>query len=115
MAPLLAVDAYRSLGHAVSGDYPIARSGTVRRATVALQRRGIIGWTVKASLFQRRARLVTIVVTTAAGSGAYRIIDVDESDGVAFIESALPHLFVPFLDQAPSLPDRPGLMPPIRR
>ncbi|WP_170198475.1 PH domain-containing protein, partial [Streptomyces chryseus] len=70
-AVLLGRDAYRSLGHGVSGEYLVARSGTVRRTTVALRRGGVIGWTVKQSVFQRRAGLVTLTATTAAGAGAY--------------------------------------------
>ncbi|MFJ2945278.1 PH domain-containing protein, partial [Streptomyces sp. NPDC087310] len=68
-AVLLALDAYRNLGHALRGAYLVARSGTVRRSTVALQRTGVIGWTVRQSLFQRRAGLVTLTATTAAGEG----------------------------------------------
>jgi len=107
-AVLLALDAYRSLGHAVTGDYLFVRSGTVRRGTVVLQRRGIIGWTVKQSIFQRRAGLVTIAVTTAAGTGAYRIVDVGEIEGLLFAEAVRPDLFAPFLEGHESLPTSPG-------
>ena len=43
VAALLAVDAYRSLGHTLSGGYLVTRSGSVRRSTAALQRSGVIG------------------------------------------------------------------------
>lgn len=98
VAVLLALDAYRSLGHAVAGRYLVVRSGTVRRGTVALQRAGIIGWTVKQSIFQRRAGLLTLTATTAAGIGAYSAYDVDTGEALAFAESAVPELFTPFLD-----------------
>ncbi|MGX1884004.1 PH domain-containing protein [Streptomyces sp. NPDC055287] len=92
-------DAYRSLGHGVCGDYLVARSGTVRRTTVALQRGGVIGWTVKQSVFQRRAGLVTLTATTAAGEGAYSVYDAAESEGLGFAEEAVPGLLAPFLER----------------
>ncbi|MCO8273678.1 PH domain-containing protein [Actinoplanes sp. TRM 88003] len=98
VAAALAVDAYRSLGHGLHGDYLVARSGSVRRSTVALQRRGIIGWTVRQSLFQRRADLATIRATTAAGSGAYAIRDVATGTGLDAADAATPGLLTPFLD-----------------
>ena len=97
VAVLLAQDAYRALGHTISGGYLVARSGTVRRATVALQRRGIVGWTVRQSLLQRRAGLVTIAATTAAGSGEYAVHDAAEADGLALADAAVPGLLRPFL------------------
>ncbi|MEU3608384.1 PH domain-containing protein [Streptomyces sp. NPDC035033] len=97
LAVLLARDAYRSLGHAVSGGYLVARSGTVRRTTVALQRTGIIGWTVKQSYVQRRAGILTLTATTAAGEGAYDVPDAGESQGLALADRAVPGLLAPFL------------------
>ncbi|MEU4385573.1 PH domain-containing protein [Promicromonospora sp. NPDC023805] len=104
VAIALANDAYRALGHTLTGAYPagylVARSGTVRRATVALQRRGIVGWTVRQSWFQRRAGLVTVVATTAAGTGAYAVRDAAEADGLALADAAVPGLLRPFIDSA---------------
>lgn len=97
VAVLLALDAYRALGHTIAGAYLVARSGTVRRATVALQRRGIVGWTVRQSLLQRRAGLITVMATTAAGSGAYAVRDAAEADGLALADAAVPGLLRPFL------------------
>ncbi|MFJ3404649.1 PH domain-containing protein [Promicromonospora sp. NPDC090134] len=97
LAIVLALDAYRSLGHTLTEHYLVARSGTVRRATVALQRRGIVGWTVRQSVFQRRAGLVTVLATTAAGSGAYAVRDAAEPDGLALADAAVPGLLRPFL------------------
>ncbi|MBB4980173.1 PH domain-containing protein [Streptomyces nymphaeiformis] len=98
VAVLLALDAYRSLGHGVSGGYLVARSGSVRRTTVALQRSGVIGWTVKQSYFQRRAGILTVTATTAAGEGAYDVLDAGESQGLAFAAEAVPGLLAPFLE-----------------
>ncbi|WP_435187103.1 PH domain-containing protein [Streptomyces sp. bgisy126] len=107
LALLLALDAHRNLGHGVSGAYLVTRSGTVRRATVALQRSGVIGWTVKQSYFQRRAGLLTLAATTAAGSGAYEILDAGRSQGLSFAAEAVPGLLTPFLEpaDAPETPE----------
>ncbi|TFE57764.1 hypothetical protein E3E14_02365 [Streptomyces sp. ICN441] len=94
-----ALDAYRSLGHALDGDYLVARSGTVRRATVALRRDGVIGWTLKQSWFQRRAGVLTLIATTAAGDGAYPVYDADEHEILDFASRAVPGLLEPFLER----------------
>ncbi|WP_371934669.1 PH domain-containing protein [Streptomyces sp. KL118A] len=98
VAVALACDAYRSLGHALDGDYLVVRSGTLRRSTVALRRGGVIGWTVKQSVLQRRAGLVTLSATTAAGAQAYAAYDVGEAAGLEFAERAVPGLLTPFLE-----------------
>lgn len=94
---LLALDAYRNLGHGITGRYLVGRHGTVRRSTFALERDGVIGWTVKQSVFQRRKGLLTVVATTAAGAGAYSIYDTGEEQGLVFAEAAVPELLTPFL------------------
>ncbi|MFF0447786.1 PH domain-containing protein [Streptomyces sp. NPDC004609] len=96
-AVIFALDAYRSLGHGISGDYLVARSGSARRTTVALQRGGVIGWTLTQSVFQRRAGVLDLTATTAAGSGAYTVYDAGESEGLAFASDAVPGLLEPFL------------------
>jgi putative membrane protein len=103
----LALDAYRSLGHGLDPRYLVARSGTVRRATVALQRDGIIGWTFRQSVFQRRAGLVTVIATTAAGAGAYPVPDTGSDAGLDLATAAVPGLLSPFLVGA--VPDRSPL------
>lgn len=82
IALALAFDAYRALGHALTDRYLVARHGTVRRTTVALDRNGIVGWTVRRTLFQRRLGLLTVRATTGAGGGAYSMPDVGESEGL---------------------------------
>lgn len=99
LAVFLALDAYRGLGHGLSGDYLVTRSGTVRRATVALHRGGVIGWTVRQSYFQRRAGLITLTATTAAGAGAYHVHDADRAEGLRFARDAVPGLLEPFLER----------------
>lgn len=94
---LLAVDAYRNLGHSLTERYLVTRHGAGVRRTVALKRSGVIGWTVSQSLFQRQAGLVTLTATTAAGSGAYHVFDVRTTDALALAEQAMPGLLEPFL------------------
>ncbi|MFJ5865221.1 PH domain-containing protein [Streptomyces parvus] len=107
VAVVLALDAYRSLGHTISGRYLVTRSGTVRRSTAALERAGVIGWTVKQSVFQRRAGLLSVTATTAAGGGAYTAYDTDASEGLTFAAEAVPGLLEPFLERAGD-PGHPG-------
>lgn len=97
LAVPLAVDRYRNLGHALTRNFLVSRTGSLRRSTVALRRSGIIGWTVRASFFQRRAGLVTVTATTAAGRGAYGIVDVDRTAGLTTVDAAVPGLLEPFL------------------
>ncbi|MHA6630501.1 PH domain-containing protein [Pseudonocardia sichuanensis] len=99
LAVVLAVDAYRSLGHGLGERYLVARSGTVRRSTVALQRGGIIGWTFRQSIFQRRAELVTVIATTAAGTGAYAVPDAGTDEGLALARATVPGLLEPFAEE----------------
>ncbi|WP_406865281.1 PH domain-containing protein [Streptomyces sp. HUAS MG47] len=99
LALLGARDAYRNLGHGITGEYLVARSGLLRRSTVALQRGGVIGWTVKQSWFQRRAGVLTLTATTAAGSGAYSVHDADASEGLTFAAESVPDLLAPFLER----------------
>ncbi|GII03033.1 PH domain-containing protein [Planobispora takensis] len=94
---LLAFDAYRNLGHGLHGPYFVTRYGTARRRTVALRRTGIIGWTISRSPFQRRAGLLTLGATTAAGSGIYKVRDVSVAGGLAFAEESVPGLLAPFV------------------
>ncbi len=106
---LLAVDSYRNLGHQLSGDYLVTRHGAGIRRCTAVQRNGVIGWTVSQSLLQRRAGLVTLIATTAAGSGGYAVLDVATSDGLAVAEQAVPGLLAPFLlgTERPAAQDPP--------
>ena len=70
---------------------------TVLAGADVLQRTGVIGWNVRQSWFQRRAGLVTLVATTAAGHQAYAAIDIPEPLAIAFADTAVPDLMTPFL------------------
>ncbi|UQX03800.1 PH domain-containing protein [Streptomyces sp. RerS4] len=97
-----AFDAYRNLGHAIHGPYLVTRSGTFTRRTAALQRDGVIGWSITRSVFQRRAGLLTLGAATAAGNGVYKVRDVGVSEGLALAEDAIPGLLAPFIERAPA-------------
>jgi putative membrane protein len=96
----LAVDRYRGLGHALTARHLVTRLGGLRRRTVALQRDGVIGWTFRQSVFQRRAGVVTAEAVTAAGRGGYVVLDVALGDSVALADTTTPDLLRPFLADA---------------
>ncbi|MEU6730313.1 PH domain-containing protein [Nonomuraea wenchangensis] len=111
-----AVTGARSLGHALAGRHLVTRQGAVVRRTVALERAGISGWTITASFFQRRAGLVTVSATTAAGDGHYEVLDVGRGDGLELAAQAAPGLLEPFLVRpSDRRPSRPADGPPGRQ
>ena len=87
---LVGWDRARVLGHTLTRGYLVARQGSVVRRTVALQRSGVIGWRVRQSPFQRRAGVVTVEAVTAAGGGAYSVLDVAPADAVALMAAVDP-------------------------
>lgn len=72
----LAVDRTRSLGHRVGDGWLVARAGSLARRRDCVAAAGIVGWTVRQTLFQRRAGVATLVAATAAGVKHYELIDV---------------------------------------
>ncbi len=98
VAVFLARESYRNLGHGLAEQHLVTRYGIGSRRTAALLRSGVIGWTISASPFQRRAGLVTIKATTAADRGAYPVYDVGLDDGLRFADEAVPGLLTPFLE-----------------
>jgi putative membrane protein len=83
----LAWDRYRGLGHALLPGWVVARSGSLNRKRVVLATEGIIGWTIRRSLFQRRAGLATLIATTAAGRHSYSIPDLPFDEAWPLIEA----------------------------
>ena len=73
---LLALDRSRSLGHRVGEGWLVARTGSLQRRRDCIAAPGIIGWTVRQTLMQRRAGVATLIAATAAGVKHYRVIDV---------------------------------------
>ncbi|HEY0903946.1 MAG TPA: PH domain-containing protein [Marmoricola sp.] len=94
---LLAADRYAGLGHALTDRHLVVRAGSFAGRRDVLQRAGIIGWNIRQSWFQRRAGLVTLTATTAAGKQAYSAVDVPEQVAVALADAAVPDLVGQFL------------------
>ncbi|WP_239154770.1 PH domain-containing protein [Amycolatopsis sp. FDAARGOS 1241] len=97
VAVALGLDAYRGLGHLLTGRYLVTRSGAVRRSTVAIERDGVLGWTVKQPVFQRRRGPATFTATTAAGAGPYSIRDASADEGLDLAATATPGVPAPFV------------------
>lgn len=83
-----AVDAYRSLGSGLHGDYLVTRYGTWSRRTVLLDRAGILGWSINQTPAQRRAGIATFVALIAAGRGGFKVRDIALADGLALAREA---------------------------
>jgi putative membrane protein len=73
---LLGADRARSLGHRVDEGWLVARAGSLQRRRDCIAAAGIIGWTVRQTLLQRRAGVATLIAATAAGVKRYQVIDV---------------------------------------
>jgi putative membrane protein len=97
VAVVLAADRSQALGHLLVDETLVSSSGSLARRRVMLARDGIIGWGLRSTWFQRRAGLVTLTATTAAGRQGYEVLDVPEGTAVALAAYALPDLVSPFL------------------
>jgi putative membrane protein len=106
----LAADRARSLGHALAAGHLVTRSGSIVRRRSALAREGVIGITLQRSWFQRRAGLMTLTATTAAGDQAYAVLDVGADEGLRVARATVPGLLEPFLDESPAR-ERPASVP----
>ena len=60
----------------------VARTGSLQRRRDCIAAPGIIGWTVRQTLMQRRAGVATLIAATAAGVKHYQVIDVPADLGV---------------------------------
>ncbi len=101
---LLAADRFRSLGHALVDGTLVTRRGSLLRRHSALACDGIIGWNLRSSFFQRRAGLVTLEATTAAGRQRYVVQDVAAAAALGLADAATPGLLTPFLATDGSTP-----------
>lgn len=97
-AVAVAADRSRSLGHALvtepGGDrrWLITRYGSLVRRRCVLEADGVIGVTMRQSLFQRRMGLTTVVATTAAGRQRYPITDLTDAVACDLARQLLPAL-----------------------
>lgn len=96
VAALLAWDRTRSLGHTLVEGYLVACSGSLARRRRILEVEHLIGWNLRATWFQRRAGLTTLVATTAGGNQAVEVLDVPEDEAVRVAREALPDLVAQF-------------------
>jgi len=87
---LLAFDRSRALGHRVDAQWLVARAGSLDRRRDCIAAAGIIGWTVRQTLLQRRAGVATLIAATAAGVKGYRVIDVPAELAWSIAGSASP-------------------------
>ena len=94
----LARDRYAGLGHALTERHLVVRAGSFQGRRDVLARTGIIGWNLRQTYFQRRAGLVTLIATTAAGKQAYQALDIPESTAIALADAAVPDLMGQFVE-----------------
>jgi putative membrane protein len=96
VALALAADRARSLGHALTDQHLVARSGSVLRRRDILECDHVIGWTFRDTWFQRRAGLTTLDATTAGGHGRVTVLDLPVEDAVSLADDARPGLVALF-------------------
>jgi putative membrane protein len=84
----LGLGRYAALGHATGPRSFSVRSGWLVREQALLQRRAVVGWQVRQSLFQRQAGLATVLACIGAGRGGYAAIDMAADDVADFTLAA---------------------------
>lgn len=92
----LAADRARNLGHLVSDGYLVTQSGSLVRTRAVLETEAVIGWNLKQSFFQRRAGVLTLLATTAAGRQFYRFQDVTPNEARRIADASTPGLLAEF-------------------
>ncbi|MBD0860835.1 PH domain-containing protein [Gordonia sp. zg691] len=80
----------RHLGHRLTARSVVIGSPTVARQRTVVDRDGVIGWSIRSSIFQRRAGVGTLILATAAGSEHYALVDVDDETAVAITREVSP-------------------------
>ncbi|MFD8121496.1 PH domain-containing protein [Streptomyces albidoflavus] len=94
---LLAVLAYRALGHTRAGPYLVVRCGVSRRQTTVLRGDALIGLTMRQSILQRRLGLVTVNLSTPVGERFYSAPDMGTGQFLVFSGEAAPELLSAFM------------------
>lgn len=100
LAPWLAESRYRRLGHEVVAGHVVSRSGLFPETTTVVRTAAIIGWNVEETFWQRRAGLVTLVATIAAGDDSVEIYDLPLTQVEAVIRCATPGMAEQFMEPA---------------
>ncbi|MFI6482057.1 PH domain-containing protein [Nonomuraea sp. NPDC050663] len=93
----LGLDRYRSLGHGYDGARLSVRSGSLRRSQAVVERRAVVGWRLRQTVFQRRSGVLTVIAGVGAGRGGYHAVDVSREQAVAFTRTVTPEWVAPFL------------------
>jgi len=84
----MGIGRFRALGHGAGPRSFSVRSGWLVREQAVLQRRAVVGWQVRQSVFQRRAGLATVVACVGAGSGGYAAVDMAAAEVAGFTAAA---------------------------
>ncbi|MCX2965215.1 PH domain-containing protein [Gordonia aquimaris] len=95
----LGVVRYRNLGYRITDRSVVVAPPRVARHRYAVARDGVVGWASRASLFQRRRGVETLVLATAAGTEAYAMVDLAPESSAHVIDTVSPGLVAPFLSQ----------------
>lgn len=99
LAPLLAESRYRRLGHEVVAGHLVSRSGLFPETTTVVRTSAIIGWNITESFWQRRAGLVTLAATIAAGDDSVDILDLPLELVEAVVRCATPGVAEQFMER----------------
>lgn len=86
----LAADRSRALGHHVGDGWLVSQGGSVLRHRDCVAAAGVVAWTVRQTLPQRRAGVATLVAATAAGQKRYEIVDVPAAAAWSIAAAASP-------------------------
>lgn len=96
-AVVVAEVTYARLGHRVTSRHLVAGDGALASRRTVLESDGIVGWVRRQTWFQRRAGLVTLVATTAAGSDKVVVHDVPLAEAAAIMHAATPRTVADFV------------------
>jgi putative membrane protein len=98
LAVPLGLDRYRQLGHATDDLHLAVRSGSLRRRHIIVERRAVVGWQLRQTVFQRRLGLATLIAAVGAGDGEVAAMDMAAADAVALARDITPDWVAPFVD-----------------
>ena len=79
---------YAALGHTTGPRSFSVRRGWLLREQAVLERRAVVGWQVRQTMFQRRAGLATVTACVGAGAGGYAAVDMAATDAAGFAVTA---------------------------
>ncbi len=94
----LGLDRYRQLGHATDDLHLAVRSGSLRRRHIIVERRAVVGWQLRQTVFQRRLGLATLVAAVGAGDGEVMAMDMAAADAVALARRITSDWVAPFVE-----------------